>query len=319
MSDRPELSVVIPAFNEQENVAPIYERLIKVLEPEVAGLEILYVDDGSSDATWEQISRLAGEDPRVRGIRFARNFGQQAALTAGVDAALGTAVVIIDADLQDPPEVIPEMLAKWRDGYEVVYAQRESREGESWFKMASAALFYRILRSLTNVDVPVDTGDFRLIGPRAIAAFRSLPERNRFIRGLVTWIGFPQAAVTYRRDARHAGETKYSFRKMLGFALDGLTSFSFVPIRLALWIGLLVVVAGFGFGATMVGLRIAGTSWAGESWLALAVIFLGGVQLLTLGVLGEYLARVTDEARQRPLYLIHESSDGSDTVVPPRR
>jgi dolichol-phosphate mannosyltransferase len=317
MSDRPELSVVIPAFNEQENVAPMYERLVKVLEPEVAGLEILYVDDGSADATWEQISRLAGEDPRVRGIRFARNFGQQAALTAGVDAALGTAVVIIDADLQDPPEVIPEMLAKWREGYEVVYAQRESRVGESWFKMASAALFYRFLRALTSVDVPVDTGDFRLIGPRAIAAFRALPERNRFIRGLVTWIGFPQKAVTYRRDARHAGETKYSVRKMLGFAIDGITSFSFVPMRLALWIGLLVVIAALGFGVAMVALRLAGLSWAGESWLALVVIFMGGVQLLSLGVIGEYLARVTDEARRRPLYLIHESSDGSDTVVPP--
>jgi dolichol-phosphate mannosyltransferase len=317
MSERPELSVVIPAFNEQENVLPIYERLVKVLEAEVDGLEILFVDDGSADTTWERISRLATEDPRVRGVRFARNFGQQAALTAGVDAALGTAIVIIDADLQDPPEVIPEMLARWRDGYEVVYAQRESREGESWFKMTTAALFYRLLRSLTSVDVPVDTGDFRLIGPRAITAFRALPERNRFIRGLVTWIGFPQTAVTYRRDARHAGETKYSFRKMLGFAIDGITSFSFVPLRLALWLGLMVVLAALGYGGVMVGLSVAGLSWAGESWLALAVIFLGGVQLLSLGVIGEYLARVTDEARRRPLYLIHESSDGSDTVVPP--
>jgi dolichol-phosphate mannosyltransferase len=187
----PELTVVVPAFNEQESILPMYERLVAALEPHVAGLEVLFVDDGSRDATWQRVSELAARDPRVRGIRFARNFGHQAALTAGVDAASGRAVVIIDADLQDPPEVIPEMIARWREGYEVVYGQREQREGETAFKKATASAFYRLLRRITNVEIPVDTGDFRLMGPRAVAAFRSLPERNRFIRGLVSWICFP--------------------------------------------------------------------------------------------------------------------------------
>jgi dolichol-phosphate mannosyltransferase len=237
----PELTVVVPAFNEQESILPMYERLVAALGPEVAGLEVLFVDDGSRDATWQRVSELAARDPRVRGIRFARNFGHQAALTAGVDAAAGRAVVIIDADLQDPPEVIPEMIARWREGYEVVYGQREVREGESAFKKATAAAFYRLLRRITNVEIPVDTGDFRLMGPRAVAAFRALPERNRFIRGLVSWIGFPQIAVRYRRHARHAGETKYPLRKMVRFALDGITSFSFLPLRLATWRGVAAV------------------------------------------------------------------------------
>ena len=193
MTDReprpPELSVVIPAFNEEENVVPMYERLMAALDGVVDGLEILFVDDGSSDRTWERVIEASERDGRVRGLRFARNFGHQAALTAGIDRARGSAVVIIDGDLQDPPEVIPEMVERWREGYEVVYGQREGREGESWFKRATAAAFYRLLSRITSVDIPVDTGDFRLMGPQAVAAFRPLRERNRFIRGLVSWIG----------------------------------------------------------------------------------------------------------------------------------
>jgi hypothetical protein len=204
----PELTVVIPAYNEEESIEPMVERLVLALEQRVEGLEILFVDDGSRDGTWRRISELAGRDPRVRGIRFARNFGHQAALTAGVDAATGQAVVIIDADLQDPPEVIPEMIERWRAGAEVVYGQREVREGETLFKKATAAAFYRLLRRITHVDIPVDTGDFRLMGPRAAAAFRALPERNRFIRGLVAWIGFPRSRCV-PPQRRHAGETKY--------------------------------------------------------------------------------------------------------------
>ena len=195
MSDQPELSVVIPVFNEEINIVPMYERLLAALAEKVSGIEMLYVDDGSADSSWEKICELAESDDRVKGVRFARNFGHQAALTAGVDAARGRAVVIIDGDMQDPPEVIPEMVDRWREGFEVVYGQRENREGETWFKLVTASVFYRILRGITHVDIPVDTGDFRLMGPRAVAAFRAMPERTRFIRGLVSWLGFPQTAV----------------------------------------------------------------------------------------------------------------------------
>jgi dolichol-phosphate mannosyltransferase len=319
MSEQPELSVVVPAFNEQDNLQPMYERLVKVLGQVVDGLEIVIVDDGSHDATWQRISELAASDSRVRGLRFARNFGHQVAVTAGVDAARGRAVVIIDADLQDPPEVIPEMIELWRQGYEVVYGQRDSRVGETWFKKTTAALFYRFLKALTDVDIPVDTGDFRLMGSRALAAFRALPERNRFIRGLVSWIGFPQTAVRYHRAARHAGETKYPLRKMLRFALDGITSFSALPLRLASWAGLLLIAGGLALIATIIGLRIADIFLPGASWLVVVVLVVSGVQLLSVGTLGEYLARISDEVRQRPLYLIHESSDGTSQVVPPPR
>lgn len=316
---RPELSVVVPAFNEEANVGPMHQRLVAVLADLVDGLEIVFVDDGSSDATWSRVRELAAADPRVRGIRFARNFGHQAALTAGVDAAAGMAVVIIDGDLQDPPEVIPEMVCRWREGAEVVYGQREAREGETWFKLATAALFYRILRGITNVEIPVDTGDFRLMGPRAVAAFRALPERNRFIRGLVSWIGFPQTAVRYRRQARRDGATKFPLRKMLRFALDGITSFSFLPLRLATWAGFAVSVCAFLYIAVVIVLKAIGVSWSGYTSLMASILFLGGVQLLMIGILGEYLARIFDEVKRRPLYLVGESTDGGSAVVPPAR
>jgi len=315
----PELTVVIPAFNEQESILPMYERLVAALEPHLAGLEVLFVDDGSRDDTWQRISELAASDQRVRGISFARNFGHQAALTAGVDAASGRAVVIIDADLQDPPEVIPEMIARWREGYEVVYGQREEREGESAFKKATAAAFYRLLRRITNVEIPVDTGDFRLMGPRAVAAFRALPERNRFIRGLVSWIGFPQIAVRYRRHARQAGETKYPLRKMVRFALDGITSFSFLPLRLATWLGFAVSLLSFLYIVVVVVLKVLGINWPGYTSMMAAILFLGGVQLVMIGVLGEYVARIFDEVKRRPLYLVGESTDGAVGVTPPER
>ncbi|NOZ93468.1 MAG: glycosyltransferase family 2 protein [Acidobacteria bacterium] len=319
MGDGPELSVVVPAFNEEENVEAMFERLKAALERTVDGFEVLFVDDGSCDGTWDRITALAKADPRVRGVRFARNFGHQAAVTAGVDAARGRAVVIIDADLQDPPEVIPEMVAKWREGWEVVYAQREVREGESFFKKATAAGFYRLLHAITSVDIPVDTGDFRLMGPRAVAAFRSLPERNRFIRGLVAWAGFPQAPVRYRRHARHAGETKYPLRKMLRFALDGITSFSFLPLRLATWTGFLVSFLAFCYIVVVIVLKILGINWAGYTSIMASLLFLGGVQLIMIGILGEYVGRVFDEVKRRPLYLVRESTDGSVPVVPPER
>ena len=315
----PELTVVIPAYNEEASIGPMVERLVLALEQRVEGLEILFVDDGSRDGTWQRVSELAARDPRVRGIRFARNFGHQAALTAGVDAATGRAVAIIDADLQDPPEVIPEMIERWRAGAEVVYGQREAREGETVFKKATAAAFYRLLRRITHVDIPVDTGDFRLMGPRAVAAFRALPERNRFIRGLVAWIGFPQVAVRYRRQARHAGETKYPLRKMVRFALDGITSFSFFPLRLATLLGFAVSVLSFLYIVVAIVLKLLGINWPGYTSMMASILFLGGVQLVMIGVLGEYVARVYDEVKRRPLYLVGESTDGGVGVTPPDR
>jgi dolichol-phosphate mannosyltransferase len=316
---QPELSVVVPAFNEESNVEPMYRRLVAALEEVVDGFEIVYVDDGSGDGTWARVRELAESDTRLRGIRFARNFGHQAALTAGVDAAAGRAVVIIDGDLQDPPEVIPEMVESWRQGFEVVYGQREERVGETWFKLTTAALFYRILRGITNVEIPVDTGDFRLMGPRAVAAFRALPERNRFIRGLVSWIGFPQTAVRYRRAARHEGQTKFPVRKMLRFALDGITSFSYFPLRLATWAGFAVSVFAFLYIAVVLVLKAIGVSWLGYTSLMASILFLGGVQLLMIGIMGEYLARIFDEVKRRPLYLVGERTDGDGSVIPPPR
>jgi dolichol-phosphate mannosyltransferase len=315
----PELTVVIPAFNEEQNIEPMYDRLVASLESRVDGLEVLFVDDGSRDRTWPMIAELAARDPRVRGVRFARNFGHQAALTAGVDEARGRAVVIIDADLQDPPEVIPEMVDRWREGAEVVYGQRVEREGESWFKRATAAGFYRVLQRITNVQIPVDTGDFRLMGPRAVAAFRALPERNRFIRGLVSWIGFRQEAVQYRRHARHAGDTKYPLRKMLRFALDGITSFSFLPLRVATLLGFAVSVASFLYIVVVIVLKVLGINWPGYTSMMASILFLGGVQLVMIGILGEYVARIFDEVKRRPLYLVGESTDDEAAVVPPDR
>jgi len=319
MTDQPELTVVIPAFNEEANLRPMFERLVAALENEVDGLEIIFIDDGSSDGTWSGISDLAASDDRVRGVRFARNFGHQAAVTAGVDVARGRAVVLIDADLQDPPEIIPEMISKWRDGFEVVFAQRESREGETLFKKATAALFYRLLHRVTEVDIPVDTGDFRLMGPRALEAFRALPERNRFIRGLVSWIGFPQTAVRYRREARHAGDTKYPFRKMLRFALDALTSFSFLPLRVATFLGFAASAFSFLYILVVLVLKAVGISWLGYTSLMASILFLGVIQLIMIGVLGEYIARIFDEVKRRPLYLVGNSTDGTVPVVPPDR
>jgi dolichol-phosphate mannosyltransferase len=319
MIDQPELSVVIPVFNEEININPMYDRLLSALSDKVSSLEILYVDDGSADTSWEKITALATRDERVRGVRFARNFGHQAALTAGVDVARGQAIVIIDGDMQDPPEVIPEMVDRWREGFEVVYGQRESRDGETWFKLATASAFYRILRGITNVDIPVDTGDFRLMGPRAVAAFRAMPERNRFIRGLVSWIGFPQTAVMYQRQARQAGGTKFPVRKMIRFALDGITSFSFFPLRLATWTGFGVSIFAFLYIVVVLILKATGVSWLGYTSLMASILFLGGVQLLMIGIMGEYLARIFDEVKRRPLYLVGERTDGDEAVIPPVR
>jgi glycosyltransferase involved in cell wall biosynthesis len=302
-----ELSVVVPVYNEEANIPELHRRLAAVLERSVESYEVVFVDDGSRDRSWALIAELASRDAHVRGISFSRNFGHQMAFAAGLDHARGRAVVIMDADLQDPPELIPELLARWREGYEVVYAVRTGREGETRFKKATAALFYRIMQRITQVTIPVDTGDFRLMGPLALAAFRRLPERHRFTRGLVAWLGFRQTGVPYVRAARHAGQTNYPLRKMLRFAVDGITSFSHVPLQLATWLGFVISLLAFAYIVVVLVLKFVGISWPGYTSLMAAILFLGGVQLVMIGLLGEYLGRVYDEVKRRPLYVIGET------------
>lgn len=301
-----ELSVVVPVFNEEENLQELYQRLTNVLANAVASWEILFVDDGSQDRSWEVIKGLAERDARVWGLRFSRNFGHQMAFACGLDHAQGEAVVIMDADLQDPPELIPQLLAKHREGFEVVYAVRAARHGETLFKKLTAKLFYRLLARITSVHIPLDTGDFRLMGKRAVEAFRRLPERHRFTRGLVAWLGFPQTGVPYERAPRHAGTSKYPLRKMLRFALDAITSFSHVPLQLATWLGFAVSGFAFLYILVVLALKFAGISWPGYTSLMAAILFLGGVQLVMVGLLGEYVGRIYDEVKHRPLYLVAE-------------
>jgi glycosyltransferase involved in cell wall biosynthesis len=302
-----ELSVVVPVYNEDESVPELYRRLTEVLRGAVESYEILLVDDGSNDRTWEIIRGLAARDARVKGLSFSRNFGHQMAFTAGLDRASGDAVVIMDADLQDPPELLPELVGRWREGYDVVYAVRARRAGETAFKLFTAAAFYRLLRRITRVDIPVDTGDFRLMSRQAVDAFRRMPERHRFTRGMVAWIGFRQVGVAYDRAPRHAGETKYPLRKMLRLASDGITSFSYIPLQLATWVGLAVV------GVASISLLAALTArlgWGGVPMWAIAVAalgVLGGAQLVAIGMLGEYVGRVFDEVKGRPLYVVRET------------
>ncbi|MFN3414417.1 MAG: glycosyltransferase family 2 protein, partial [Thermoanaerobaculum sp.] len=301
-----ELSVVVPVFNEEENLPELYRRLKAVLSTAVSSWEVLFVDDGSRDRSWELISGLAESDPHVRGLRFSRNFGHQMAFAAGLDHARGQAVVIMDADLQDPPELIPQLLAKYREGFEVVYAVRVARHGETFFKKLTAKLFYRLLARITSVQIPLDTGDFRLMGRRAVEAFRRLPERHRFTRGLVAWLGFPQTGVPYERAPRHAGTTKYPLRKMVRFAVDAITSFSHVPLQLATWLGFIVSGFAFFYILVVIVLKFAGISWPGYTSIMAAILFLGGVQLVMVGLLGEYVGRIYDEVKRRPLYLVAE-------------
>ncbi len=302
-----ELSVVVPVFNEQESVPVLIDRLHKALAGVVRSYEIVMVDDGSSDRSWNIIADAAARDPRVKGLSFSRNFGHQAAFTAGLDHVDGDAVVIMDADLQDPPELLPELVARWREGYDVAYAVRARRHGETAFKLFTAAAFYRILHRITRIDIPVDTGDFRLMSRRAVQAFRRMPERHRFTRGMVAWLGFRQIGVPYDRAPRHAGETKYPLRKMLRLASDGITSFSYLPLQLASYLGSLVSALALIAVLAALVLKAAGSHLA-WSWVALsALALLGGLQLLAIGLLGEYVGRVFDEAKGRPLYLVRET------------
>jgi polyisoprenyl-phosphate glycosyltransferase len=303
-----ELSVIVPCFNEEAVLAETHRRLTTVLD-ELDGLEyeIVYVDDGSRDRTPSILAALQADDVHVRVIRFSRNFGHQTAVTAGLEHATGDAVVLIDADLQDPPEVIPEFVARWREGYHVAYGVRTDRPGETRFKLATARAFYRVLGRLSETEIPLDAGDFRLMDRRVVTALQSMPERDRFVRGMVAWVGFRQVAVPYRRAPRLAGESKYPLFRMLRFALDGVTSFSVAPLHLATWIGFASsALALIGVVYALV-LRLFTNNWV-TGWTALfiAVLFVGGTQLLALGVIGEYIGRIYAESKRRPLYLVQE-------------
>lgn len=301
-------SIIAPIFNEQDNIPELHRRVSEVMDSTGEPWELLLVDDGSTDGSTDMIRELAKKDSHVRPVIFARNFGHQIAITAGWDFARGDAVVVIDADLQDPPELILEMAKKWREGYEVVYAVRAEREGESWFKLWTASLFYRLISRITDVKIPLDAGDFRLMDRKVVNVLKSMRERHRFPRGMSAWVGFKQVGVEYKRAARKAGETKYPFRKMFRLALNAITSFSYFPLQVATFFGFFS--AGIAILAipVVVYLRASGSqAFFGQATTLIAVLFLGGVQLISLGILGEYIGRLYDEAKGRPLYIVREA------------
>jgi polyisoprenyl-phosphate glycosyltransferase len=303
----PKLTVVVPAFNESEVLPIFHERLWKVLDRLSLQCGMLYVDDGSRDDTWEIMQSLAAADPRVGALKLSRNFGKEIALTAGLDHVDADAAIVIDADLQDPPELIPELVAQWQAGYDVVYATRSARAGETGFKRFTAAAFYRTMEMMSDVVVPRDTGDFRLLSRRALKALAQLRERQRFMKGLFAWIGYRQIAVSYMRDPRQAGKTKWNYWRLAQFAIEGITSFSIAPLRLATWTGLVASVFAFLLGIKVLAKALLhGDPVPGYPSLMVAVLFLGGIQLLALGVIGEYLGRSYNESKQRPLYFIEE-------------
>jgi polyisoprenyl-phosphate glycosyltransferase len=302
------ISIVVPCLNEQEVLRDTNRRLVAVLERLPQKFELIYVDDGSSDGTPEILRELQSFDERIRVVRFSRNFGHQMAITAGLEHASGDAVAIIDADLQDPPEVIADFVAKWMDGFDVVYGVRTEREGETAFKLWTAKLFYRLIGKLSDTEIPLDTGDFRLMGRRVVDALLAMPERDRFVRGMVSWLGFSQAAVPYRRAARTAGVTKFSVFKMMRFATDGIVSFSILPLRLATWVGFAASgIAILGILITVIE-RLMGVEGLVKGWASIlvAVLFIGGVQLICMGIIGEYIGRIYGETKRRPLYVVRE-------------
>ena len=314
MQERPSgqlaLSVVVPLFNEEDNVAPLLDRIYAILDrlPATISREVVLVNDGSSDLTLPRIREQIARRTNLVLVNLSRNFGHQLAASAGIDIASGDAVILMDGDLQDPPELIETFIAKYREGYDVVYAVRRTRKGESAFKLLTARIFYRTIKRLTKVSIPVDTGDFRLMSRRVVDALKRSPERHRFLRGMVSWVGFNQTGIEYDRDERLSGVTKYPFTKMIRFAIDGITSFSDVPLRFASYLGFISSALAFLYALIVVGFKLFSLHPPGytKGWASLmvAIIFLGGVQLLSLGILGEYISRVYDEVKGRPLYLI---------------
>lgn len=304
-----DLSVVIPVFNEQDNIPVLHERLQKTADQLGVSYDLIFINDGSRDNTLARLAEIAAKDPHVKYIDFSRNFGHQIAVTAGLHFARGRRVVIIDADLQDPPELIADMYKKMDEGWNVVYAKRRARKGESYFKKVTAKLFYRLLVRLTSVEIPVDTGDFRMMDHRVVEALNQMPERHKFIRGLVSWVGFKQTYIEYDRDQRHAGETGYTFRKMLRFAVDGVTGFSNLPLKAATYFGF--IFSGVSFLLilyTLYARFISGSYVQGWASIMISILFIGGVQLICLGVIGEYLIRMDANIRQRPLYIINKTN-----------
>jgi glycosyltransferase involved in cell wall biosynthesis len=306
------LSVVVPAYNERDVLPEFHRRLTAVLGGIGMRSEIVYVNDGSTDDTLHALIELRTHHPGTAIVDLSRNFGKEIALTAGLDHARGDAVVIIDADLQDPPELIPKMIAHWQEGYDAVYAKRTAREGETVVKRGTAHLFYRVIQRVSRVRIPEDTGDFRLLSRRAVDSLRSLREQHRFMKGLYAWIGFPQIAVLYRRDPRFAGETKFDYWRLWNFAIEGITSFTIAPLKISTYMGVVSAIVAFAFAIVIVYRTLAfGDPVRGYPSLMVIILFLGGIQLVTLGIIGEYLGRMFDEVKQRPLYLVnqHHPSD----------
>jgi dolichol-phosphate mannosyltransferase len=301
------ISVAVPVYNEIESLTELYDCVKAVLDDLGESWELILIDDGSTDGSSEWIEAISEEDPRVVPVIFARNFGHQIAVTAGMDFSQGRAVIIMDADLQDPPEVISDLVAKWREGYEIVYAVRTEREGESWFKKTTAALFYRLINRITDVEIPLDTGDFRLMDRQAVDALSQMRERHRFPRAMAAWVGFRQTGVPYKRAARFAGETKYPFRKMLRLALNAITGFSYFPLQIATYLGFFAAGVSIIAIPIVIAFRLVGSpAFLGQATTLIAVLFLGGVQLISLGILGEYIGRIYDEAKGRPLYIVRK-------------
>jgi glycosyltransferase involved in cell wall biosynthesis len=299
------VTVVVPAFNEGEAIRAFHERLSQALEPLDEGWTVLYVDDGSTDDTVSHLADLRERDNRVGLMRLSRNFGKEIAITAGLDHAEGDAVIVMDADLQDPPELVPNLVAEWRDGWDVVYGRRSAREGDSLTKRFTAHGFYRLMRRVSDTAIPEDVGDFRLMDRRVVDALGQLRERNRFMKGLFSWVGFRQREVPYRREARHAGRSKWSYWRLWNYALDGITSFTVAPLKIATYLGLLTALGAFVYGSwIIVKTLVYGADVPGYPSLMVVILFLGGIQLIALGIIGEYLGRLFMESKQRPLYLI---------------
>ena len=320
MNDTPKYSLVIPIYNEEENLAELYRRISAVMDRLDGPVELILINDGSRDRSLELLRELHEKDSRICYLSFARNFGHQIAVTAGLNFSTGQVVVILDGDLQDPPELIIDMVEKWRQGYQVVYAQRTQRRQESWFKRLPAYMYYRILRHLADVDIPIDTGDFCLMDRCVVNVLNAMPERNRYIRGLRAWIGFKQTAVKFERDPRFAGEVKYTFRKSLSLAMNGLVSFSKVPLRLSIYMGLFAAFVSVLMAFLILYWRIFYPSSAltGLTIVMMAVFFLGAVQLVSIGILGQYIGRIYEEVKGRPLYTLAEVAGFGDRHRSPK-
>jgi polyisoprenyl-phosphate glycosyltransferase len=320
MRETPDYSIVVPVYDEQEALPELYERLRWLLERLDGDAEVILVDDGSRDDSYRLMLDLSRGDPRFKLLQLSRNFGHQVAITAGLDFAAGRAVIVMDADLQDPPETVLAMAERWREGFDVVYGVRRERRGETRFKRITAALFYRLLQRVADVEIPADAGDFRLLDRKALDAYLSMREHDRYVRGMVSWVGFNQIGVAYNRDERRTGRTKYPFRKMLKFATDGIVSFSNAPLRLALGLGFVVSLSSFVYGFVAILLKVTG-AFTVPGWTSIIFVtsFLGGVQLMVLGVIGEYVGRTYIEAKGRPLYIVNRSAGLADRLTSPER